>query len=319
MPATIIDGKKIAETIKETARERIFLLRAEGLKPCLSVILVGDDAASKVYVRQKENACKEVGLTSRIVRLPQTCTQTQLEHVVKSQVEDMDVVGVLVQMPLPKHLNAEMALSHIPSYKDVDGFSHVNTGRLWKGEPARNIACTPLGIMQAFDAMGIDLCRKHVVIVGRSNTVGKPLAALCLQRHATVTVCHSQTPDLEAMTKQADILICAAGKAKLITANMVKDGAVVIDVGINRVDGKLCGDVDFDAVKEVASYITPVPGGVGPLTVAQLMMNTSEAAWIQKDIMRLNKQQKEDKAWVKSLSQETNTEITINSVSNCKN
>ena len=312
MPATIIDGKKIAETIKEMAREKVLMLRQEGLKPCLSVILVGDDAASQVYVKQKERACKEVGLISRIIHLPQTCTQSQLEQIVQYQVDDAEVAGVLVQLPLPQHLNAESALSRIPSYKDVDGFSHVNMGRLWKGEPTRNIACTPLGIMQAFDAIGIDLCRKHVVIVGRSNTVGKPLAALCLQRHATVTVCHSQTPDLESMTKQADVLICAVGKAKLITADMVKDGAVVIDVGINRVDGKLCGDVDFDSVKEVASYITPVPGGVGPLTVAQLMMNTSEAAWIQKDIMRLNKQQKEDKTWVESLSQETNTETMSN-------
>ena len=319
MPATIIDGKKIAETIKEMAREWILMLRRDGLKPCLSVILVGDDAASQVYVKQKEKACKEVGLMSRIIKLPQTCTQTQLEQIVQYQVDDAEVAGILVQLPLPKHLNAESALSRIPSHKDVDGFSHVNMGKLWNGEPARNIACTPLGIMQAFDAVGVDLSRKHVVIVGRSNTVGKPLAALCLNRNATVTICHSKTPDLAAMTRQADVLICAVGKASLISADMVKPEAVVVDVGINRIDGKLCGDVDFEAVKEVASYITPVPGGVGPLTVAQLMLNTAESAWLQRDIMKLNKQQKEDKAWVESLSRETNTETTTNLVSNCKN
>ena len=312
MPATIIDGKKIAKTFKETASKLILMLREDGLKPCLSVILVGDDAASKIYVRQKEKACKEVGLVSRIICLADTCTQTQLEQVVKDQVKDSEVVGVLVQMPLPEHLNAKMALRHIPPHKDVDGFGYANVGKLWNGEFAHNIACTPRGIIHAFDAMSIDLCGKHVVIVGRSNTVGKPLAALCLDRHATVSVCHSKTPDLASMTKQADILICAVGKAKLITADMVKPGAVVIDVGINRVDEKLCGDVDFDSVKEIASYITPVPGGVGPLTVGQLMLNAAESAWHQRNIMRLDKTKKENKAWVESLSQETNTETMSN-------
>ena len=311
MPAITINGKAIAEKLKEAARERILTLREEGLNPRLAVILVGDDAASQVYVRQKEKACKEVGLISRTIRLPEDCTQEQLEKVVNAQVDDMDVAGVLVQLPLPPHLDAQRALSIIPAYKDVDGFSHVNVGRLWKGEEAKNYACTPMGIMEILYDIGANVSGSHVVIVGRSNTVGKPLAALCLECDATVTICHSKTQNLPEITRQADILIIAAGKPKLITADMVKSGAVVIDVGINRVDGKLCGDVDFEEVKEVASYITPVPGGVGPVTVAQLMLNTAKTAWAQRDVMRYNKQKKEESEWLKSLSQETSTEITV--------
>lgn len=287
MSATIIDGKRIAEKIKEMAREKLLILCEEGLKPTLSVIIVGDDPASHVYVRQKENACRSVSLESNIVRLPNDCMQSQLEQTIISQVLDDDVVGVLVQLPLPKHLDANAALAHIPTYKDVDGFSHINMGHLFRGEKAKHVACTPAGIMFALKESGVDLAGKHAVVVGRSNTVGKPLAALLLEQNSTVTVCHSKTKNLADITKQADVLIAAVGKPKLITADMVKNGAVVVDVGINRVDGKLVGDVDFDAVNEVASMITPVPGGVGPLTVAQLMLNSANAAWNQRELLRL--------------------------------
>lgn len=316
MPAIVIDGKAIAAKIKRVARERLSLLRAEGLNPRIAVVLVGDDPASQVYVRQKEKACNDVGLISRTLRLPANCTQEQLETVIGSQVEDGEVAGVLVQLPLPMHLNAKDALSIIPTYKDVDGFSHINMGRLWTGEHASNIACTPKGVMWIFDEYNIDLCGKHVVIVGRSNTVGKPLAALCLEKNATVTVCHSKTKNLAAITKQADVLIAAVGQPKLITADMVKPGAVVIDVGINRINGKLCGDVDFDAVKEIASYITPVPGGVGPLTVSQLMLNTADSAVRQKDLIQFTKRKKEDSLWLESLLQEISTENTTTCCAN---
>ena len=287
MSATIIDGKRIAELIKDKARELLVHLSKENLYPQLSVILVGDDPASQVYVRQKEKACQSIGLKSNIIRLPEDCSQSQLDDTVASQAINDNVVGILVQLPLPKHLNAGSAMGHIPFYKDVDGFDHINTGHLWKNGEAKHIACTPAGIMFALKESGVELAGKHAVIVGRSNTVGKPLAALLLKNDATVTVCHSKTTNLCDYTKQADILIAAAGKPKMITADMVKQGAVVVDVGINRVDGKLIGDVDFDTVKEVASMITPVPGGVGPLTVAMLMLNAARAAWIQKDYLRL--------------------------------
>lgn len=287
MSATIIDGKQIAELIKDKARELILLMHDEGLVPKLAVIIVGDDPASHVYVRQKEKACQSVGLESCIVRLPSNCTQSDLENAIIEQVEDDMVAGVLVQLPLPKHLNADSALAHIPSYKDVDGFSHVNVGHLWKGQDIKCVACTPAGIVYALKESGVNLCGKHAVIVGRSNTVGKPLAALLLAEDATVTVCHSKTANLKNITTQADVLIAAVGKPHLIAADMVKPGAVVIDVGINRVDGKLVGDVDFDSVQHVASKITPVPGGVGPLTVAQLMLNTAKMAWLQRHVMRL--------------------------------
>jgi methylenetetrahydrofolate dehydrogenase (NADP+)/methenyltetrahydrofolate cyclohydrolase len=287
MSAIIIDGKRIAELIKDKARELLVHLSKENLYPQLSVILVGGDPASQVYVRQKEKACQSIGLKSNIIRLPEDCSQSQLDDTVASQAINDNVVGILVQLPLPKHLNAESAMGHIPFYKDVDGFDHINTGHLWKNGEAKHIACTPAGIMFALKESGVELAGKHAVIVGRSNTVGKPLAALLLKNDATVTVCHSKTTNLCDYTKQADILIAAAGKPKLITADMVKQGAIVVDVGINRVDGKLIGDIDFDTVKEVASMITPVPGGVGPLTVAMLMLNAARAAWIQKDYLRL--------------------------------
>lgn len=309
MSATIIDGKHIAVKLKNMARDRLVPLLKDNFHPCLSVILAGEDAASQVYVRQKEKACREVGLISRVIRLPECCTQTQLNRAVQSQVNDADVAGVLVQLPLPKHLNAQSALSLVPAYKDVDGFSHFNFGMLWKGESANHVACTPAGVMFMLKELDISLAGKHVVIVGRGNTVGKPLAALCLAENATVTICHSKTKNLTSITKQADVLISAVGKPHLVTADMVKPGAVVVDVGINKVDGKLCGDVDFDNVKAIASYITPVPGGVGPLTVAQLVCNTANAARVQYELFT---RRKEVSQWVGKtyLSQEINTETT---------
>ena len=289
MSATIIDGKRIAELIKEKAIDILSMLAEEELYPQLSVILVGNDPASQVYVRQKEKACKSIGLKSNIIRLPEDCTQNQLDNAIISQALDDNVVGIMMQLPLPKHLNAESATGHIPYYKDVDGFDYINAGHLWTNGEAKYIACTPAGIIFALKESGVEFAGKHAVIVGRSNTVGKPLAALLLKENATVTVCHSKTTNLGEFTKQADILIAAAGKPKMITSDMVKDGAIVVDVGISRIDGKLVGDVDFDEVKEIASMITPVPGGVGPLTVAMLMLNAARGAWIQRDYLRLAK------------------------------
>jgi len=323
MPATIINGKKIAENIKSTARDFILMLREEGYKPCLSVILVGDDPASQVYVRQKERACAEVGLMSRIIRLPSDCTQRQLEKAITSQVDDKGTVGVLVQLPLPLHLNAKSALSLIPPYKDVDGFSDENVARLWKGETAKHYACTPYGIMSILTSTKVNLCGKHAVVIGRSNTVGKPLAAMLLNKNCTVTICHSQTNNLREITRQADIVIAAVGKPNMVTADMIKPNAIVIDVGINRMPvtdeygrdtgkTKLIGDVDFDAVKEVASFITPVPGGVGPVTVAQLMLNTAITALAQRERLKDEQYREEEARWLKSISQETSTEISVN-------
>lgn len=285
MSATLIDGKRIAEKMKEEAREMLAPVLSLGISPALAVILVGDDPASDVYVRQKEKACQEVGLRSKTVRLNASCTQEELDAEIFAQLDDPYVVGILVQLPLPDHLDTARTLSHIPYLFDVDGFTKINIGKLWFGDASEVAPCTPRGILYALDETGIDLAGKHVVIVGRSNTVGKPLAALMLRRDATVTVCHSKTQHLADITRQADVLVCAVGKPNLITGDMVKPGAVVIDVGINRVNEevapgdlppktRLVGDVHFDSVSRVASYITPVPGGVGPLTVAALMLNT---------------------------------------------
>ena len=301
MSAVIIDGKKIAAAIKERAKTLLQPLLDKQMEPTLTVILVGDNPASQVYVRQKEKACLEVGLKSKIIRLPSDITQEELEAVINYENQNNHTVGILLQLPLPKHLNADQALRFIYRMKDVDGFTDRNIGMLWQNNPNGYLPCTPAGIMFALDEMGISLKGKHAVIVGRSNTVGKPLATMMLAKDATVTVCHSKTVNLSNMTKQADMLIIAVGKPNLINASMVKDGAVVIDVGINRIeiDGKtkLVGDVDFDSVKEVASFITPVPGGVGPLTVAHLMMNACQAAVSQKLLLGIHNQTKEDSRW----------------------
>lgn len=277
MPAAILDGKKVSAQVEEQLIQRIANLKAQGITPGLAVILAGDDPASQTYVRNKEKACERLGLYSHTVRLPEDVTQEALETVIAQQNADLAIHGILVQLPLPEHLDSERALALIRPEKDVDGFHDINMGRLLRGTDGV-IACTPKGIMRLLESAGISPSGKEAVVVGRSNIVGKPMAMLLLQQNATVTVCHSRTADLAAHTQQADLLVAAVGRPGFITADMVKEGAVVIDVGINRVNGKLCGDVEFEAVSRKASYITPVPGGVGKMTIAMLMENTVEAA-----------------------------------------
>lgn len=277
MPAAILDGKKVSAQVEEQLIQRIANLKSQGITPGLAVILAGDDPASQTYVRNKEKACERLGLYSHTIRLPEDVTQEALETVIAQQNADPAIHGILVQLPLPEHLDSERALALIRPEKDVDGFHDINMGRLLRGTDGV-IACTPKGIMRLLESAGISPSGKDAVVVGRSNIVGKPMAMLLLQQNATVTVCHSRTVDLAAHTRRADLLVAAVGRPGFITADMVKEGAVVIDVGINRVDGKLCGDVDFETVSSKASYITPVPGGVGKMTIAMLMENTVEAA-----------------------------------------
>ena len=267
----IIDGKAIAARLRTELKEKIAKLNTA---PGLAVVIVGGDPASQIYVRNKIKACAELGIRSYSYELAETTSQSELEDLLDKLAKDKDVDGILLQLPLPKHLNAESASAHIPFEKDVDGFSAQNLGLLLQNKE-EVAACTPLGVMKLLEAEGIDLTGKHTVILGRSETVGKPMAMLLLNANATVTVCHSKTKNLKELCSQADILISAVGKANFVTAEMVKDGAVVIDVGINRDEnGKLCGDVDFEGVKDKTSYITPVPGGVGPMTITMLMYNT---------------------------------------------
>lgn len=267
----IIDGKAIASELRAELKEKI--AQSED-KPGLAVVIVGNDPASQIYVRNKVKACADLGIRSYTYELPAEVSQTALESLLDALAVDKQVDGILLQLPLPKHLNAEAASSHVPFEKDVDGFSAKNLGLLMQNKE-EVAACTPLGVMKLLEREGIDLAGKHAVVLGRSETVGKPMAMLLLNANATVTVCHSKTADIKTICRQADILISAVGKVGFVTADMVKDGAVVIDVGINRdVNGKLCGDVDFDNVKEKTSYITPVPGGVGPMTITMLMYNT---------------------------------------------
>ncbi len=279
MSAKIIDGKILAAEVKACAAQAVrFLQERYGITPCLAVLLVGDDPASQVYVRGKANDCEACGIESRVIRLPAGTTQAELLARLGTLAADSAVHGILVQLPLPRHIDPAAVIEAIPPEKDVDGFTPVNAGRLLNGEPCF-APCTPAGCLRMIEAAGVDLDGKHAVVVGRSNIVGKPAALLLMQKNATVTVCHSHTRDLAAVCRTADVLIAAVGKAGFITADMVKPGAVVIDVGINRgADGKLHGDVDFAPVSEVASYITPVPGGVGLMTRAMLMLNTVQAA-----------------------------------------
>lgn len=279
MSAKIIDGKILAAEVKACAAQAVrFLQERYGITPCLAVLLVGDDPASQVYVRGKANDCEACGIESRVIRLPAGTTQAELLARLGALAADSAVHGILVQLPLPRHIDPAAVIEAIPPEKDVDGFTPVNAGRLLNGEPCF-APCTPAGCLRMIEAAGVDLDGKHAVVVGRSNIVGKPAALLLMQKNATVTVCHSHTRDLAAVCRTADVLIAAVGKAGFITADMVKPGAVVIDVGINRgADGKLHGDVDFAPVSEVASYITPVPGGVGLMTRAMLMLNTVQAA-----------------------------------------
>ena len=277
MAATLIDGRAVAKALKEEIAQRTQAMIAQGVTPHLAVVLVGEDPASQVYVRNKENGCIKAGIRSTVIRLEEDCTQQELEETVKRLNADASVDGILVQLPLPKHLNEASVLRLIDPDKDVDGFHAMNSGRLMNGQPGF-VPCTPLGVMKLLEAYGIDPAGKHAVVIGRSNIVGKPMAMLLLRANATVTICHSRTQNLADITRQADILVAAVGRANFVTADMVKPGAAVIDVGINRVDGRLVGDVDFDAVSGVAGCITPVPGGVGQMTIAMLLANTLDAA-----------------------------------------
>lgn len=275
---TIIDGKHVAETMREELKKRVSEAKEKGRTVRLAVVIAGNDPASEIYVKNKSKACADVGIASDTVRLPGTVTQEELEKTILSLVEDETVDGVLLQLPLPAHLNERKALALIPARKDVDGFSAENVGMLTLSLRDGNRSCTPHGIIALLDYYNIPIAGKHAVVVGRSNIVGKPMSLMLLSRDATVTICHSKTENLAKYTKDADILVVAVGKAKLITGDMVKNGVVVIDAGMNRENGKLCGDVDFASVSEKASYITPVPGGVGPMTITMLLYNTVKAA-----------------------------------------
>jgi methylenetetrahydrofolate dehydrogenase (NADP+)/methenyltetrahydrofolate cyclohydrolase len=278
MPATLIDGKSLAAAERAALKNRIAALATRGVRPGLAALLAGDDPASRVYVRNKARACEETGVRSEVHEFPGNVSEGALLERIAQLNASRTVHGIVLQLPLPRHLDAERILPAISPAKDVDCFHAVNLGALLLGQP-RFVPGTPAGVMRMLEHAGVALAGRQAVIVGRSSIVGKPLALLLLQKDATVTICHSKTADLAAVTRQADVLVAAAGRAKLITAPMVKRGACVIDVGINRMaDGKLCGDVDFEAVKEIAGSITPVPGGVGPMTVAMLIVNTVRAA-----------------------------------------
>ena len=274
----IIDGKKLAKEIRENLKIKCDELKEKGINPKLAVIMVGEDKASKVYVRNKSKACDEIGIAFEEFLLDENITQKELIDLIQKLNKDKTIHGILLQSPIPKHLDINEAFRTITPEKDVDGFNPVNVGKLSLNQDTF-VSCTPYGIMRMFEAYNIDLEGKNLVLVGRSNIVGKPLIQCCLNKNATVTVCHSRTKNLKEHTKNADIVIAAIGKSKFITEDMIKDNAVVIDVGINRgEDGKLTGDVDFENVSKKASYITPVPGGVGPMTIAMLMNNVIKAA-----------------------------------------
>jgi len=283
--AIIIDGKKVSQDVRNEIREKALLLKEErGLVPGLAVILVGEDPASKIYVRRKEEACEEAGFLSREYRLPADTDEQQLLHIIDELNHEDTIHGILVQLPLPKQINSETIIEAIDPKKDVDGFHPYNMGHLFAGNPFHS-SCTPSGILELLDRYGVEIKGKETVIVGRSNIVGKPLAMMLLARHATITICHTRTKNLSEVTKRAEILIAAAGSPEMIRGDMVREGAVVIDVGINRLDtGKLVGDVAFSEVSEKVSHITPVPGGVGPMTIAMLLMNTLNAAYRVRDL-----------------------------------
>ena len=276
--ATIIDGKELAKKIRKELKVECDNLKEKGINPKLAVIMVGDNPASKVYVRNKSRACEEIGIEYEEFLLQDNIKQEELISLIKKLNEDKSINGILLQSPIPEHLNINEAFKTITYRKDVDGFTPSSVGKLCIGEDTF-ISCTPYGVMKMFEEYNIDLTGKNVVILGRSNIVGKPLIQCCLAKNATVTVCHSKTKNIEEYTKKADVLIAAIGKAKFVTKDMVKKDVVIIDVGINRNEqGKLVGDVDFENVEPLASYITPVPGGVGPMTIAMLMNNVIKAA-----------------------------------------
>jgi methylenetetrahydrofolate dehydrogenase (NADP+)/methenyltetrahydrofolate cyclohydrolase len=278
MTARLIDGKALAASVRAGLKPRIEALAARGARPGLAVILVGDDPASAVYVRNKIKACEEIGIRSWFEHLPAQTSESELLAHIAALNANPDVHGILVQLPLPKHLDAQKILETIAFDKDVDGLHATNAGLTLMGRPHFR-SCTPYGVMKMLESIGCPLKGAHAVVIGRSNMVGKPMAMLLLAADATVTICHSATRDLPSITRQADVLVAAVGRLKLVTGDMVKPGAVVIDVGTNRTpDGRLAGDVDFDAVREVAGWISPVPGGVGPMTITMLLANTVEAA-----------------------------------------
>ncbi|GGD70056.1 bifunctional methylenetetrahydrofolate dehydrogenase/methenyltetrahydrofolate cyclohydrolase FolD [Paenibacillus nasutitermitis] len=278
MTAQLIQGKQVSDTIRVQIKEKAAELAARGITPGLAVVLVGDDPASRVYVGSKEKACIQLGFYSEVHRLQADTSQEELLQLIDKLNKQSTIHGILVQLPLPKHIDEKAVIDAISVEKDVDGFHPFSVGNLVIGDDSL-LPCTPAGVIELIKHSGIDIAGKHAVVIGRSNIVGKPVAMLLLREHATVTICHSRTADMQSIAKTADILVVAIGRAKAIGRDFVKPGAVVIDVGINRLsDGKLAGDVDFDDVLEVAGYVTPVPGGVGPMTITMLMQNTMKAA-----------------------------------------
>ncbi len=276
--AAIIDGVALSAQLREDVTRRTQALKARGITPGLAVVLVGDNPASQVYVRNKVKACADSGLHSVLERYDADMTEAALLARIDALNKDPSIHGILVQLPVPAHIDANKVIEAISPAKDVDGFHIASAGALMVGQPGF-LPCTPYGCMKMLESIGYDLRGKHAVVIGRSNIVGKPMAMLLLQKNATVTICHSATKDLKAMTLQADVIVAAVGKRNVLTADMVKPGAVVIDVGMNRTpEGKLCGDVDYEGVRQVASHITPVPGGVGPMTITMLLVNTLESA-----------------------------------------
>ena len=278
----IISGKIISQQIRDEVKEEVVTLKEQGIYPHLVVILVGDDPGSSIYVRNNEIGCEYCGIGSRVIRESKDITEEDLLQIIKGLNKDKNVHGILVQMPVPEHISKEKVILAIDTAKDVDGFHPFNVGQLLYGSSEVLLPCTPSGIVELLDRSDVEISGKQVVVVGRSNIVGKPVFHMLLDRNATVTICHSKTKDLTVVTKQADILIVAIGRANMITKEYVKEGAVIIDVGMNRVDGKIYGDVDFESVVPVVSKITPVPGGVGLMTVAMLMKNTVKAAKFSK-------------------------------------
>ena len=279
----LIDGKAISANVKDRVAEGVAKLNEKGVSVCLAVIIVGEDPASKVYVANKKKACEALGIISREYALPENTTEEELLELINSLNNDKAVNGILCQLPLPRHLDEKLIINTILPEKDVDAFHPSNVGKIMIGD-YDFVPCTPAGVMEMLNQEGIEVEGKTCVVIGRSNIVGKPMGMLLLHKNGTVTICHSRTKNLKEICASADILVAAVGRAKFVTADMVKDGAVVIDVGMNRVDGKLCGDVDFEAVKDKCAAITPVPGGVGPMTIAMLMQNTLTAALKQNNI-----------------------------------
>ena len=277
MSAILMSGKEMEKELLASQIERCAQLKAQGIHPLLAVIIVGEDPASEIYVRNKGRMCDNIGILSRTIRLPESTSQEELEAQIDALNADDAVTGILVQLPLPRHMDESRALMRIKAEKDVDGFHVQNVGKMMRGE-ACALPCTPRGIIHMLKRANVPLEGKHAVVIGRSNIVGKPAAMLLLNENCTVTICHSRTQNLKEITRQADILVVAVGKAHFVTADMVKEGAAVVDVGVNRVDGKVVGDVDFENVAPIAGWISPVPGGVGRMTVSMLMENTLEAA-----------------------------------------